>query len=215
MHQYLVWPPLAFNTASTLLGILSIKFWHTSAGVLSHSASTFSHNSNIPLGVSCCDTLTIHPGLYHTFHSPLILGRAHHQSIPRPNSRPHGGVYLRITPPSPWPLYTHWDETRRPLEGRVATAYVIHSIIPWRDLQQGHEQYRETRWAWVWGQREIAETRYPHTHTPVSLVWQRMRWRHSLHTSHNSKGPLFICAYIYFNMPHSKTRLTSSPFTHI
>ena len=25
-YQYLVWPPLAFNTASTLLGILSIKF---------------------------------------------------------------------------------------------------------------------------------------------------------------------------------------------
>src|SRR3979490_2266278 len=49
-YQYLVWPILAFSTASILLGILSIKFWHTSAGILSHSASTLSHNSNIPPG---------------------------------------------------------------------------------------------------------------------------------------------------------------------
>ena len=39
-----------FTTAATLLGILSIRFWHTSGSIFSHSTCTLSHNSNIPTG---------------------------------------------------------------------------------------------------------------------------------------------------------------------
>ena len=42
-YHYLVWPPLDFNTASILLGNISIKFWHTLASILSHSVSTLPH----------------------------------------------------------------------------------------------------------------------------------------------------------------------------
>ena len=101
----------------------------------------------------------------YIFHSPLIPGQAHRRSIPRLYSRAHQGAYSHIIPPSPWLQYTHQDETWRPPEGWAATAHVIHNIIPWRDLQQGHERYQETRWAWVWDQCKIVETRYPYTYT--------------------------------------------------
>src|SRR6202030_3819431 len=47
---YFVYPPLAFNTASTLLGMLSTNSWHTEDSIFSHSTLTLSHNSNIPFG---------------------------------------------------------------------------------------------------------------------------------------------------------------------
>ena len=47
---YLVWPPFAFKTASILLGMLSIRFWHTSGEIAFHSSLTLSHNSWTPLG---------------------------------------------------------------------------------------------------------------------------------------------------------------------
>ena len=65
-----------------------------------------------------------------TFRSSLIPGRAHRWSIPRLYSRAHGGACSHVIPPSPWLQYTHRDETRKPLEGQVATAHVVHSIIP-------------------------------------------------------------------------------------
>ena len=42
--------PLAFTTAEILLGILSIRFWHTSSPILSHSTCTLSHKSRNPAG---------------------------------------------------------------------------------------------------------------------------------------------------------------------
>ena len=37
-------------TACILLGMLSIRFWHVSGGILFHSSTTLSHNSCTPLG---------------------------------------------------------------------------------------------------------------------------------------------------------------------
>ena len=50
-YQCLIWLSLGFNMVSILPPILSIKFWATSIDILSHSASSLSHNSNIPLSV--------------------------------------------------------------------------------------------------------------------------------------------------------------------
>ena len=49
-YQYLVWPPFALSTAWILLGMLPINFWHSSAGIFSHSTWLLSCNSWIPLG---------------------------------------------------------------------------------------------------------------------------------------------------------------------
>src|SRR3979490_2026303 len=47
--QYFVLRPLAFITASTLLGILSINFRHTSGSIAFHTSATLSNLPN-----SCC-----------------------------------------------------------------------------------------------------------------------------------------------------------------
>ena len=48
--QYLVHLPFAFNTASILLGMLSINAMHVCPSTLSHSTCMRSQSSNIPLG---------------------------------------------------------------------------------------------------------------------------------------------------------------------
>ena len=53
-YQCLVYPPFALNTAWTLLGILSISFWHSSTDIPSHTTWILSHSSWIPLGGFSC-----------------------------------------------------------------------------------------------------------------------------------------------------------------
>ena len=55
----MVWPPFSLITASMHLGILSMRFWHTSDAILFHSSTNLSHNSCTSLGgllymQSCC-----------------------------------------------------------------------------------------------------------------------------------------------------------------
>ena len=46
----MVWPPFALITASMHLGILSMRFWHTSGAILFHSLTNLSYNSRASLG---------------------------------------------------------------------------------------------------------------------------------------------------------------------
>src|SRR4051812_3066150 len=48
--QYFVYPPFAFNTVATCLGMLSIRSIHTCIGIFSHSACTCSQSLWIPTG---------------------------------------------------------------------------------------------------------------------------------------------------------------------
>ena len=51
----MVWPPFSLTTASILLGMLSIRFWHIFGLISFHSSTTLSHNSWTPLaGILYC-----------------------------------------------------------------------------------------------------------------------------------------------------------------